>query len=182
MKRLMLLALVVFLTGCAGPWAQVGGIYNSPDKEYSVDLPNGWMKANSSDLLYITRDGILLQNIIIKKMSISEELAHSKKKFRKDMLPQEQAELIIDDFISNPSLVNFTVLENSPATIDGHKGFRLVFTYKNQDGLREKSTFSGFLSQDWFYFIRYTAAARYYYDKDYASYEQVLKSFRLHSL
>lgn len=183
MKRLILLALVVvFLSSCTAPWTQVGGGYSSPNKDFTVDLPKGWMKAKSNDLLLITRDGILLQNILIKRMAITEELEHSKKKFRPDMLPHEQAELISDDFASTPALMNFELLENSPMTIDGHKGFRLVFIYKNEDGLRVKSTFSGFLVQDWFYQIRYTAAARYYYDKDSASYEQVLKSFKLYAL
>jgi hypothetical protein len=183
MKRLILLAFVIFfLSSCAAPWTQVGGSYSSPNKDFTVDLPKGWMKAKSNDLLFITRDGILLQNILIKRIATAEELQYSKKKFRPDMLPQEQAELIADDFASNPALMNFAILENSPLTIDGHKGFRLVFTYKNEGGLRVKSTFSGFLVQDWFYQIRYTAAARYYYDKDLASYEQVIKSFKLHAL
>lgn len=183
MKRLILLAFViVLLASCAAPWSQVGGGYSSPNKDFTVDLPKGWMKANSKDLLFITRDGILLQNIIIKRMAITEELQYSKKKFRLDMLPQEQAELIADDFASNPTLMNFEIMENLPITINGHKGFRLVFTYKNEDGLRVKSVFSGFMIQDWFYQIRYTAAARYYYDKDLPSYEQVIKSFKLYAL
>jgi hypothetical protein len=183
MKRMILLAFVlVFLSSCAAPWTEVGGGYSSPNNDFTVDLPKGWMKANSKDLLFITRDGILLQSIVIKRMAITEELQYSQKKFRLNMLPHEQAELIADDFASNPALMNFEILENSPITINGHKGFRLVFTYKNEDGLRVKSAFNGFLVQDWFYQIRYTAAARYYYDKDLATYEQVIKSFKIHAL
>jgi hypothetical protein len=140
------------------------------------------MKAPTTDMLLISKDGILLQNIIIKRMAISDELEHSKKKFRPDMLPHEQAELIADDFASNPSLLNFTILENSPMTINGHRGFRLVFTYKNQGDLRVKSTINGFMVRDWFYQIRYTAAIRYYYDRDMASYNQVVQSFKLYNL
>ena len=183
MKRLILCALViVFLSSCVATWTQVGGSYNSDTKDFTVDLPNGWMKTPSKDLLLITRDGVLLQNIIIKRKAITEELEHSKKKFRMDMLPHEQAELVADDFATNPALLNFTILENSPVTIGGHKGFRLVFTYNNEDGLRVKSTFNGFMVQDWFYQIRYTAAARYYYDKDSDSYDQVVDSFKLYAL
>lgn len=183
MKRLILLAFVlIFLSSCVTTWTQVGGSYNSNTKDFTVDLPSGWMKAKSNDQLLITKDGILLQNIIIKRIAVTEELEYSKKKFRLDMLPHEQAELIADDFASNPALFNFTILENSPVTIDGHKGFRLVFTYKNEDNLKVKSTLNGFLVKDWFYLIRYTAAARYYFDKDSASYDQVVNSFKLYAL
>ena len=47
---------------------------------------------------------------------------------------------------------------------------------------RVKSIFNGIMIQDWFYQIRYTAAARYYYDRDSASFEQVVNSFRLYAL
>ena len=72
MKRLILCAFViVFLSSCVATWTQVGGSYNSDTKDFAVDLPNGWMKTPSKDLLLITRDGVLLQNIIIKRKAIS---------------------------------------------------------------------------------------------------------------
>ncbi len=181
MNRLIVFPLfVLFLSGCAASWKEVGGPYNFEQMNYTVDLPAGWMKAPTTDMLLISRDGILLQNIIIKGMAIGDELEHSKKKIRADMLPHEQAELIADDFAINPSLLNFTIQENSPVTISGHKGFRLVFTYKNQGDLRVKSTVNGFMVRDQFYQICYTAAARYHYDRDLASYDQVVQSFKLY--
>ena len=181
-KLLFLFFLVVLLSGCVSTWKQVGGNYSSKEIHFTADLPNGWMTLQSPDLLLITKDGILLQNIIIKRMELTEELEDSKKKFRSDMLPHEQAELIIDDFTSNQSMLNFQVLENRPVTIDGNKGFRIVFTYKNNDGLRVKSIYNGFMVQDWFYSIRYTAAARYYFDKDLDSFEKTFNSFKFSSL
>lgn len=181
-KLLFLFIFVVLLSGCVTTWKQVGGNYSSKEIHFAADLPNGWMQLHSPDFLLITRDGILLQNIIIKRMELTEELDNSKKKFRSDMLPHEQAELIIDDFTSNQSMLNFQLLENRPVTIDGHKGFRIVFTYKNEDGLRVKSIYNGVMVQDWFYSIRYTAAARYYFDKDLDSFEKTFNSFKLYAL
>jgi len=64
MKRYLVI-LLLLITGCA-PWVKVGGLYKSPPHNFSVELPNGWMRLNTGDRLYITRDGVLLQNIIQK--------------------------------------------------------------------------------------------------------------------
>lgn len=95
------------------------------------------------------------------------------------MLPQEASEVIIDNMASDPAILNFEVIENSPAKISGFHGFKLVTTNKNKDGLKFKSIFYGFIIDEWFYGIRYTAAARYYFDNDIKTFEKVFESFKL---
>lgn len=177
MKRFLLI-LLLFVAGCA-PWAKVGGLYTSKPHNFSVELPAGWMKFNTRERLYTTRDGVLLQNIIIERLNIEKPLEHTKKKFSKDMLPQEVAEVILDNISSDQTVLNFEVIENIPARISGFPGFKVVFTYKNKDGLRLKSILYGFIDNEWFYGIRYTAALRYYFDKDRKTFEKVFESFRL---
>jgi hypothetical protein len=140
------------------------------------------MQHANTKYLLVTRDGVLLQNIIINRFDIGEELAYSKKKFRQDMLPHEQAELMADNFSANPDVLNFKLLENRPMSISGHKGFRLVFTFKNKDGLRLKSIYNGFMIDNWFYFIRFNAAARFYFDRDVGEFEKAFSSFKLYSI
>lgn len=177
MKNFLKIVLL-FLVGCA-PWTQVGGLYESSTHNFSVELPTGWMRLNIKEYLLITRDGVLLQNIIVERFKIDKELKYTKKRLKKDMLPQEAAEVILDNISSDQTILNFEVSENIPVQINGHPGFKTSFTYKTKDGLRLKGIYYGFLRNEWFYGIRYTAAARYYFDKDIHTFEKVFESFKL---
>ncbi len=177
MKRYLLI-LLLLIAGCA-PWVKVGGLYTSKPHNFSVELPDGWMRFNTSHRLYITRDGVLLQNIIIERLHIEKSLKHTKKKFAKDMLPQEAAEVVLDNISSAPTVLNYEVIENIPARISGFPGFKVVFTYKNKDGLTLKSILYGLIVDEWFYAIRYTAARRYYFENGRKTFEKVFESFRL---
>jgi hypothetical protein len=175
MKRwFVLLALLV--VGCA-PWVRVGGVYHDSDRNFSVDLPQGWMKSGLDKRVLITRDGVLLQAIVIERLKTTDELQYTKKKLEPSMLPQEAAEVIADNISANPSITGFTVLENAPTTIATRLGFKLLYQYKNKDGLQCKGMYCGFLSGDWFYALQYTAPTRYYFDKDVGTFEKVLNSF-----
>ncbi len=177
MKKLLGI-LFIFVIGCA-PWTQVGGLYKNESYNFSVELPQGWMKWNQGEHLFITRDGISLQYIQIGRVKIEEPLKHTKKKFSKGMLPQEAAEVYLDDIASNSNMINLEVIENLPATISGIPGFKAVYTYKNKDGLKLKNIHYGFIMENWVYGINYNAAQRYYFDKDTNQFEKVFESFKL---
>jgi len=178
MKKILLLLILTLSIGCA-PWVQVGGLYKTESHNYSVELPQGWMRWNKGDDLLITRDGVLLQHIQIVRLNTDEPLKHTKKKFSKVMLPQEVAEVILDNIASNKDILNFQLIENSPLKISGNSGFKAVYIYKNKDGLKIKSIYCGFMAEKWFYGIIYNAPERYYFDKDIATFERVLESFKL---
>jgi len=177
MKKLLYIALI-FLTGCAA-WTQVGALYKNESYNFSVELPQGWMQWNRGKDLLITRDGVSLQYIQIERVKIEDSLKHTKKKFSKGMLPQEVAEVVLDNIASDKDILNLEVIENIPATISGIPGFKAVYTHKTKDGLKLKSFYSGCITGDWFYGINYTAALRYYFDKDIETFEKVLESFKL---
>ena len=61
----------------------------------------------------------------------------------------------------------------------GLPGFKLVYSFRAVNGLRLKRVHYGVLVRDWVYRIQYQAAARYYFDKDLATFERVRESFRL---
>jgi hypothetical protein len=180
MRKLPLIALL-FIIGCipTPPWSKVGGQYFDDSQNFYVELPKGWKKSNKVIYLLLTKDGVLLQNIMITRMDIDAELKYTKKKLKRDMLPQEVAEVIIDDLTSNPNILNFKLIENTPAKISGHQGFRLLFTFRNEEGVKYKSVYYGFIAGGKFYGIRYTAAERYYFDKDIETFEKIVKSFKL---
>jgi hypothetical protein len=181
MKKILLIALLFFIAGCMPPppWSTIGGPYPEYSQNFYVELPNGWKKSNRVNYLLVTRDGALLQNIIITSLEIDKGLEYTKKKLKKDMLPQEVAEVIIDDLTSNPNVLNLVVIENTPAKISGHQGFKLLFTFRNREGVKYKSVYYGFIAGGKFYGIRYTAAERYYFDKDIKIFERVAESFKL---
>jgi putative VirB-like lipoprotein len=179
MKRsLFAFLIIILLAGCA-PWIRTGGPYTAEAQNVTVSLPDGWMRMNTDEFVFVTRDGGLLQNILIEAFHIDETLANTKKKLRKGMLPLEACEVIIDNNSSNQDITSFEVKENKSARIDGHQGFRAVFAYKNRNGLKLKSVYYGFMDGEWFYGIRYTAPQRHYFDKDIKTFEKMVASLRL---
>ena len=172
--------LLGLLSGC-GAWLQVGGPYTSSAQGISVEFPEGWMRMNTKDVLLVTRDGVLLQYIIIQTLDSSDALKYTKKTFRRGMLPQEVAEVILDNKASNPDTLNFKVAENVPAKVGGRPGFKAVYTYKNKDGLRLKGLFYGAMVGERFYGISYTAAARHFFDLDLKTFDKTFRTFRINT-
>jgi len=177
MKKILLFVLMLAV-GCA-PWVEVGGIYKTESHNFSVELPQGWMRWNQGDDLIITRDGVLLQNIQVVRPNIKDPLKYTKKKFSNGMLPHEVAEIILDDVASNQAILGFQLIENTSIEICGFSGFRAIYTYKNKGGLKIKSVYCGFMADPWFYGLNYNAAERYYFEKDIQTFERVFKSFKL---
>lgn len=196
-RRLAVVA-VILLVGCV-PFVPVGGKLTLSDQGFEVELPEGWYRHQFSNPkvsaavmgvilahgdwpgegLAITKDGLPLQVIRIERVSIEEELSHTKRKFASVMPPYEVAEVELDNVRSNPDAFNFELLDNAPAVVGGRSGFRLVYTWKTKEGLRLKVVHYGFLEGDWVYRLVYQAAARHYFDRDVATFERILKSFRL---
>lgn len=164
MKKFLLIFLL-FIPACA-PWIETGGSYESLPHNFYVNIPQGWMMLDTDRYLLISGDGPFLQYVLIQDRSIDRPFRNTKKKFNRLMLPQEAADVVIDEITSDQSVLNFKIIENAPTRINGHDGFRVVFTYKNRDGLKLKTIYYGFLTDESFYNIRYTAVNRYYFEKD----------------
>ena len=137
------------------------------------------MRLNTDRYLLISEDGPFLQYVLIQDRDIDRSFRHTKKKINKGMLPQEAAEVVLDEIISDQSVLNLEIIENVPTRIDEHDGFRVVFTYKDKDGLMLKTIYYGFLAGERFYNIRYTAVKRHYFEKDIETFEKVMDSFKL---
>lgn len=179
MKNLFLLIVVmILLNGCA-PWVRTGGPYEATKENVALDLPDGWMRLNSDDYLLLTRDGVLLQSILVENINVNDTLKHTKKKFRKGMLPLEAAEVIVDNIASNKGVQNFEVKENKSAKVAGKPGFRVVYSYKTAEGLKMQGVVYGLMHGEWFYLIRYAAPKRHYFDRDFSSFERVVASAHL---
>ena len=179
-KGSLYLLFAFILCGCVSTWVAVGGNYKSGSENYTVELPEGWRQYTpAKDKLLITKDGFTLQRIQIMRLKIDAELPHTKKKFEKGMLPQEAAEVVIDNFRSNPKILNQNIIANTPAQIGGHPGFKIVYSYQNKSGLNKKGVFYGLLTSEWWYEIIYEAPERHYFPKDLPTFEKIKETFRL---
>ena len=103
------------------------------------------MKFDAGAYVMISRDGPYLQYVLFQERPLERPFLYARKRLTADMLPQEAAQIIIDDLSSDPMVANFTVIENAPAVIDDHDGFRLLFRYRDPKGLTLKTAYYGFI-------------------------------------
>ena len=179
MKKLIpLLICLLFLFNCVSA-AQERSLKKLPNADFSVDIPVGWWKPEYTGKYLLTKDGPYLQYVLIQQRPLTKAFRYTKKKIRPGMLPQEAAGIIIDELASDRYLINFSVIENAPATVDGRAGFRILFTYTDKKKSQFKTLYYGFINADSFYTLRYCAAARHYFDKDIADFDQIINSFKL---
>ena len=173
------IACMLILAGCE-TWLPVEGEVTARVYNCKVTFPEGWKRFNrAKDAWVFTKDGIALQQIRISRMSVDEALPHTKRKFTRDMLPQEAAELIIQDLQANPEMMDPQVTENVPEQIGGRDGFKIVYTFHTKAGLKKKGICFGLVMDAWCYELRYEAAQRHYFLKDLPAFMQVKDSFRL---
>lgn len=173
--RKLIVVLVVLLAGCT-TWQPARGLFTGPG--YTLDLPKDWMFYSRNNYAVVTKDGTELQKIGVSILDITDHDENEKKIVKKGMLPQEAAQVLVDRLKANKNLSQLSVLENAPAEIGGMEGFRLVYLYRWGD-VRYKTVYYGMLKGEELYRIFYTAPVRYYFDKDIAVFEQIVKSFKL---
>src|SRR5260221_10691689 len=144
MRRLLLLATLGL--SCATPKPRwVDAATPRTTNNFSLDLPAGWMRANQDVIVVATRDGPLLQQIFVERLQVGKPLPSTKKTIVADMMPQEVAEVVADDLVSNPGTKGIQIVENAPASVGGHPGFRILAAFKDRDGLKYKNVVYGVL-------------------------------------
>ncbi len=113
----LLAAALVAAAGCVSlPWVPAEPRHTVRSGHFSVELPQGWMRWNHgpADEVLVTRDGELLQEILVERVAVDAEMRHTKKRLARGMLPQEAAEVVIDNYASDRSHLDFEVKEKSP--------------------------------------------------------------------
>jgi hypothetical protein len=159
----------------------VGGKDGYAFQDFSMNVPPEWMRLDTDHYLLLSKDGPFLQYILVQQFPVERPFQHTARRFRKEMLPQETAEVILDDMASDQAIQNVHLLASEPATLHELQGFRLLFTYENPNGLTYKTLYYGFIKQGTFYSIRYNAAERYYFEKDLGTFQSVLSSLQFAS-
>ena len=173
MKKILLVIFVLFFS-CSG------GMQNGePNYHFTVDIPDGWRKVDTNKYFLITKDGAYLQYALIQQRPLDRSFKHTRKKLKRDMLPQEAAGVIIDEIMSDKNILNFKLIQNTPAVIQGNEGFTIVFSYRDQDGTALKTLYYGFIKDGLFYNLRYNAVKKHYFNRDLKTFEKFIASFRL---
>lgn len=175
MKRVLVAMVLVLLCGCATtePVAE--------NRPFSVTQPPGWKEQRTNALMLVSKEYPPLQNVEITRKGLQEEkqFAHTKRRVTAGMLPQELAEVVIDEYQSDQDFPVEAVEENEPAMIGGEPGFRVRLTYSTKSGLKYRSEIYGLMHDNWYYQITYSAPARYYFARDLPAVHEMIKSFTL---
>ncbi len=98
------------------------------------------------------------------------------------MSPAEAADVVLASRANNPRIVDFEVREIVPLEFAGNKGFKAVYDFKlNVQGRNTpyQAVYCGVMLNEWFYGVDYSAARRYYFQKDAGTFEALLQSIRL---
>jgi hypothetical protein len=169
----LFLIAAALCTGCAHAGSK-------PALSFQVAVPEGWKRIHTDEsMLFITKEGGYKQFVLIAERPLSQPFRFSQRRMHAGTMPEEAAEIIVQELLSDTHIRNVTLLENAPARIDGRQGFRLRFVYTDADGFLFKTLYFGFIDGATFYNIRFAATQEEIYQKDLATFEKVFASFKL---
>ncbi|MEJ2728112.1 MAG: hypothetical protein P8185_06305 [Deltaproteobacteria bacterium] len=178
MKKYVWIIMFLFLTGCLA--CTHSGIMSKPASySFTVEIPEGWKKMDYNGYPLYTKEGYIRQLIWIQNRPIGKPFRYTKKKIQKEMLPEEAAQVFVDELKSDQNLVNLRILNNTPATINRHAGFKVLYTYKDEEGQTYKTLYYGFIKEDTFFTLRFTAVDGTYFQRDIGDFRNILKSFQV---
>lgn len=173
------IALTLLLVACAGPWQSAPGKLNTP--QWSIASPEGWMHLRLQDSDMLSKDGPYLEYILIQSRPLAHGFRFTAQKMSTDMLPHEAARCVTDNLRSDPLIRQFRLLTSEPASVGGYSGFRLVYSYQDQNGVAIKTIYYGVVLPDMFFNLRYTATQRYYFGRELPTFDKVYDSLRFDS-
>ena len=126
MKKILWVTLILLAASFAA-CTHTGGRSRPTAYSFTVDIPEGWRRIDRPYLL-ITKEGPFLQNIMVQNRFIGQSFRYTRKKMKQGMLPEEAAQIIIDEFASDQNIGNLKVLNNTPA--QGIFRCRMVYSNK----------------------------------------------------
>jgi hypothetical protein len=174
------LIIVLALGGCATPpWNTTPGPQRSEKLAVTADLPPGWARFNPDAGLLFTKDGILIQAVQVRRDKYGARMKNTDRVIDKGAEPQEAAQLLIDALMADQEKPHLAVIDNRPATVGGHPGFRLEVTYKTTEGLTMHETIYVALTGESYVIIRYRAPERHYQERSAGDFERIVTSIKI---
>lgn len=179
MKKIFWVTLFIFAASFVACTHTSGGLSKPASYSFTIDIPEGWRKIDNNRYLFVTKEDPFRQYIMVQNRPIDKSFRHTKKKINEEMLPEEAAQIIVDELISDENLVNLKLLDDTPAEIKGHEGFKIIYTYSDSKGQTYKTLYYGFIRSDSFFNLRFTAVDRLYFERDIGTFNRMLNSFQV---
>lgn len=192
--RFLPILMSILATACVTPYGLVPSGVNRVDDLFVVADP-GWNRApfvpgsgERARSQTWTRDGTLLNSLVlIPAVADGETLIASFGKskalpeFRADMLPNEVEELAASTFVKmfGEGDAVFETSNLRPQLFGGQQGFMFDIEARISESPEYKGIAGAFVANDELYFMYYLAAEPYYFSKDFAAAEAVIKSATL---
>lgn len=173
-----MLALALIASGCAA-WTPSGGLYEDNKRHYSVVLPEGWLMNKSNSDLFITRDGPELQYIFVQTQQLGKPLIFSRKTLYPGMKGIEMAEYFLENNALDKRMTGLKVKDLSTGQVLGYQGFKMVGTYENGDGLTHGFIYYGFMTDELYYAVSYSAPLRVYFKQHTQEFDMFFSSFKI---
>ena len=138
-KRIPILAMVLM-------WVfffSLAGAAEETEFNFSIDIPEGWWRVKTDKYLVITKDGAFKHYIFIQERPLLLPFKNTGKTLQPTHLPNEVAQIIVDELNADPNLTQLQMIENIPATVAGRPGFQLTFLYTDPLGISLKRYITG---------------------------------------
>src|SRR4030043_1144243 len=108
MKRFLWLCLLLF-SACAT--AGQSGSNGKAHEDFTVKIPEQWIRLNVPDSFMVSKDGPFEQYIYIQQRHVSDPLPHAKKSLAPGMKPAQLADVLIREISADPGVLNLRVIE-----------------------------------------------------------------------
>lgn len=158
--------------GCASRtelWRPGGEVVVAGHGAVKLRVPGGWVhRTDRQGNFFATRDGAALQHLRLERNTLLTP--RSARDTAGDLVAVLRAEA---------AFAGFSLCEQTPATVAGHPGFRLVFTFRDADGLPRVEARYGCVVGRELVQLCYQAPARAYFEHDLADFEAAARSLQL---
>lgn len=179
-QSIVLVFFTCSLSGCLSTWVKPEKINSGPGKKFTVSFPDGWIRYRPNrKAVTVTRDGRHVNLMSFGFRTYAKGFKKLKVKPNADTLPSELAEFTLAVLRKSRETRSAEVVENIPASIDGNVGFKLVLSFKDNDGLRIRRVMYGFGSKLGLYYCFYQAPVLFYFNRDMPAFRQALASFKM---
>jgi hypothetical protein len=141
-------------------------------------MPEDWFRLERDEYVIITKNNAYRQYAMIQERPLEKPFRNTQKMILVGMLPEEAAKIVADEIDADQNILNFELIENVPATIVGHEGFKITYRYRDANGFAYKTIYYGFIRGGMLFNLRYTALEKFYHE-NLATFQQMVNTFRL---
>lgn len=171
------LASVVLLGGGCALWSPA----SKSDLEHiwlrlTVRVPQGWMVATFSEGLFVTKHGVELDAIHVRRWPRTAQVKGTGRSIEDGMMAQEIAEISLDSRRLDDGVGGLEVLGNAPVAVGGRDCYRIDYGFRDANGLPRRTVEYGCAVSSWMYRFEFRAAEQHYFAAGLPDFEQLVAS------